>query len=220
MVGMGCCVFHPLFVTGHARLVRLFFCLELVSATGGVTLDAVKLPGFDARAHSPERVGVVFTQVPAIRVEIRVLQCRQVVMVEEPIPGCEAGRQGVHLGVARSAVRVVLLSRKRLGPDDLEILGHGSFGSLPTHAVMLLARTMAGLTVDPGLGPGRMVGVGLEIVVCRELAHVATVAGRVKGVLLISPGDRLVRFATAWKVADTACCCIEPFLLPDIISQR
>ncbi len=76
-------------------------------------------------------------------------------MVEEPIPGCEADCQGIHLGVACSAVGVVLLNRKRLGPDDLEILGYGSLGGLAAYAVMPLAWAVTGLAVDPGFGLSR-----------------------------------------------------------------
>ena len=41
---------------------------------------------------------------------------------------------------------------------------------------------MAGLTVDARFGPHGVVGIGLQVVVCRELTDVAAVACRVEGV--------------------------------------
>ena len=57
-----------------------------------------------------------------------------------------------------------------------------SLGGLPHDPVVLGRRTVAGLAVDARLCPGGLVRVGLEIVVGRELAHVAVVAAGVEGV--------------------------------------
>ena len=153
VVGMGSRVLYPLLVAGQAGLVGLFLLFEPVTSTGGMALDTVELSGLDAGTHHPERVGVVFTQVPAVGVEIRVFQRGQVEVVEEPVARLESRGQRNHLGVTRPAVGVMLLGREKLRPDELEILGRGPFGRLPEDAVMLLARTVTGFAVDPGLGP-------------------------------------------------------------------
>ncbi|MFZ0930511.1 MAG: hypothetical protein WAN11_18035 [Syntrophobacteraceae bacterium] len=108
-----------------------------------------------------------------------------------------------------SACRIFLLRDEVPPTDDLDVLGLLSFGGFPEDTVVLCRRTVAGLAVDARFSPGGSVGVGLEIVVCRELAHVAAIAGGVEGVRRVFPVDLLRRF-TAQEVADAAGSGVEP----------
>ena len=67
----------------------------------------------------------------------------------------------------------------------------------------------------PGSAHTGVVGVGLQVVVCGELAYVAAIACGVEGVDRFLPMDRLVR-----KVADAARRGVKPLLLLHIVGQR
>lgn len=78
---------------------------------------------------------------------------------------------------------------------------------------------MTGLAVDARLGPGGRVGVGIEIVVGRELAHMTAVAGGVEGVCGVFPVDRRPRLSPG-EMANAARRRVEPLLLLNIEGQR
>jgi hypothetical protein len=52
-------------------------------------MRAVQLSGFDAWAHQPAGHRVILSQIPPIRVEIRVFQGHQVKMIEVPLARLE-----------------------------------------------------------------------------------------------------------------------------------
>ena len=78
-------VVDPVFMAGHAGLVGLVLRLELVAAAGRVAVQTVELPRFHAGAHEPGGVSVVFSQVAAVGVIVRVFEGHQTEMVEEPV---------------------------------------------------------------------------------------------------------------------------------------
>jgi len=70
-------------VTGHAGVVYLFFCFESVPAAAGVTGDTVNLARLEAWTHEPRGVSIIFSEVTAIGVKVRVLKGDKVIVVEK-----------------------------------------------------------------------------------------------------------------------------------------
>ena len=87
------------FMAGHARLVGLVLRLELVPATGSVAMQAIELARLDTGAHEPGGVGVVLSQVAAIRVIVGAFESHQTIMVEELVAWLESIRQHDRLGM-------------------------------------------------------------------------------------------------------------------------
>ena len=83
---------------------------------------------------------------------------------------------------------------------------------------MSLGKAVAGLTIDPRLGPGGVIGVGLEVIVGGELTDMAAIAGGVEGVGPLLPVHRFPARG-AGEMPHAACCRVEPFLLADIIGD-
>ena len=192
-VGLGIC--DPLFVTRQTRIVGLGGLGESIPPAGCMAVHAIQLAGLDARAHSPTRVRVVLSEVPAVRIEVGALQRHETVVVEIAVSGLEARCDRIHLGVTRRARGVVLGGSKALRDDQLQVFRWFVFRCGPADADVLGARTVTRFAVNSGLGPDTAVRVGLQIVVDRELADVAVVAGCVKRVGRIPPWDRFVRRA-------------------------
>ena len=88
-------------------------------------MDAVELAGLGAGAHEPRCEGVVFTQVAAVGIEIRVLQRHEIKMVKEPLLGLVFEGQRACLGVAARTEVVALLLGHGLGADESETPGRG-----------------------------------------------------------------------------------------------
>ena len=78
---------------------------------------------------------------------------------------------------------------------------------------------MAGLAVDARLRPGGAVGVGVQVVVGAELAHMAVEAGGVEGVGPLLPVDRLLGRPGA-EVAHAAGRGVEPLFGAHVIGHR
>ena len=78
---------------------------------------------------------------------------------------------------------------------------------------------MAGLAVDARLRPGGAVGVGRQIVVGAELAHMAVEAGGIEGVGPLLPVDRLLGGPGA-EVAHPAGRGVEPLFGAHVIGHR
>ena len=94
MVGVRLEIVHLGLMAGQARAhggVRLF---EAIATTGGMAVHAVQLTGFKAAAHAPGGHGVVFAQVASVRVEVRVVQCDQIEVVEEAFARIKRGGDG------------------------------------------------------------------------------------------------------------------------------
>ena len=54
---------------------------------------------------------------------------------------------------------------------------------------VVIGRAMAGLAIDTGLSPGRMIGIGFKIIIRGVLAHMAPVTRRIEGVWPFAPMD-------------------------------
>ena len=83
MVDMGRGLVHPLLMAGEAGLVGRGRIFKLVAPAGGVAVQAGELSRLNAGAEQPGGQRVVFPQVPAVRVVIRVFQGHQIKVVEE-----------------------------------------------------------------------------------------------------------------------------------------
>ena len=83
---------------------------------------------------------------------------------------------------------------------------------------MLGRRAMAGFAIDARLRPGGMVGVGFQVVVGGELAHVAVVAHGVEGERPLPPVERFV--PPVEGMAKMAGGGVVPDFAVDIIGKR
>ena len=95
-----------------------------------------------------------------------------------------------------------------------------SFGTVPFGACfadsnVLASRTVAGFAVDARLFPDRMVRISFEIIVCGDLAHMASVAGCIEGVLPVLPVYRFIRLSR--KVTYPAGSHVKPFFLVHVV---
>ena len=165
VVGVGRRIFHLFLVARHAGIVGLFFSLEPVTSAGGVARHTVDLSCLGAWAHEPGGIRVVLTQVTAIRVEVRVLQGGEIVVVEEALPRRVRGGYRGHLGVTAGTGGVVLLGGEFLDTDDLHVLRLLPLGSLFHDPVVLCRWCVTGFAVDTRFCPGCFIRIGLEVVV-------------------------------------------------------
>jgi len=78
---------------------------------------------------------------------------------------------------------------------------------------------MTRLAIDARFAPGRMVGVGLRIVVGRELTHMAIIAGSIERIGVIPPIHRSPPLSS-WEMAHAAGGRVEPFFFHDVIPNR
>gem|GEM_PF-5449753 len=206
-------------VAGEAGVVGLGRIRKPVAPAGSVAVDAVQLAGFRAGAEPPGGEGVIFSQVPSVGIEIRMLQRDQVEVIKVAVAGGEAEGQGRHFGVAGRAGVIALLRRQCAGDDELEVGGGRLVGGPPAKQLDVRRRgAVAGLAVNARLGPGGVVAVGSQVVVLLKLADVATEARRVEGQRALLPVERLVV-----AVAEMANCAgggIQPFPAAHVISDR
>ena len=93
-------------VAGQTCIIGLCSVCEPEAATGRMALETMKLPGLYTGAHEPPGIGVVLTQISAIRVEIRVFQCREVIVVKEALTRGVGRSNRRHPGVAWCTCRV------------------------------------------------------------------------------------------------------------------
>ncbi len=203
-------------VTGHASVVRLIAFVPVAPA-GRMAVQTVQLAGHDARTHQPRRIRVVLAQVAPVGIEIRMLERHQIVVVEELIARLEARRQRDHLGVAGTTGGVRLLRRELLVADDRKLLTRTVRISL-AGAYVVGCRAVTRLAVDPRLQPDRTIAVGLQIVVCRELADVTAVTRRVERERPLSPIQRLVLMIG--EVPHHARRSVVPSPLADVVGHR
>ena len=89
MVRMCSWIFHMLLVARHACVIKLLL-LEAVTTARRMAVHAFELPCFHARAHHPERIGIILSQIPAVGIEVRVFECCKIKVVEVPVAGSEA----------------------------------------------------------------------------------------------------------------------------------
>ena len=186
-------VVHLVLMAGHAGVVELLL-LEPVAAAGGVAVHAVDLARLGAGAHAPRGERIVLAQVAAVGVEVGVLQGQR---------GRSGRRTALPAGTPRVSGLALAwqLEQRSFRCSFVMVLvrmirSSGSGWPLGVALAILLCSTagaVAGLAVDARLGPGGVVGVGLRVVVGRELAHVAAVAGGIEGVGVVPPVDRLAR---------------------------
>ena len=169
-------------VTGQAGLVGLGRVLEPVAAAGGMAMDAVQLAGLGAGAQPPLGVGVVLSQVAAVGIEVGILEPHQVEVIEVAVAGAKFMVTGDILAWqgAQVALRcsTVILS----DDDEFDVRGDGWLAAASRNNSDVPRRgAVAGLAIDPGLGPGGVIAVGWEIVVLGKLADVAAKAGGIEG---------------------------------------
>jgi hypothetical protein len=80
-----------LLMARHAGVVGLLLGLKPVAAARGVAGYTVELPALGAGAHPPGGVGVVFTQIAAVGIEVRILQGGEIEVVKVAISRREGG---------------------------------------------------------------------------------------------------------------------------------
>ena len=111
-------IFHMLIVAGHACIITLLL-LEAVASTRCVAVQTFKLPCFYARAHHPERICIILSQIASVGIEIQIFECSEIEMVEVPVPGSEACSNRSSLGMTGCAQVITLFRRHCFGADDL-----------------------------------------------------------------------------------------------------
>ena len=117
---------------------------------------------------------------------------------------------------AQVALRCSVVSL--LSDDELDVGRGGLVGRQLAEQLDVPRRgAVAGLAIDPRLGPGGVVAVGLKVVVLGKLADVATEAGGVEGQRPFLPVERLV--AAVAEMAHGAGRGVEPFLAADIVGH-
>ena len=79
-------VLHLVLVAGHAGIIELFL-FEPVASAGGMAVHTVEPARFRAGAHAPRGQCVIFANIPAVRVKVRVLQGDEVEVIKEPFTG-------------------------------------------------------------------------------------------------------------------------------------
>ena len=109
VMGMGRCIINFFCMTGHAGVVCFFFGFEAAPAAAGVTGDTVKLARLEAWTHEPRGVSIIFSEVAAVGIKIRVLKCDEIIVVEKFLTRRKRGRQGNHLGMASSTRSIALV---------------------------------------------------------------------------------------------------------------
>ena len=107
MVRMRFGIIYELFMAGQAGVI--WFVLLAESAAGGMAMRATEFAGFNAAVHTPAGKGVIFAEVPAIGIEIAVLECYKIVVVEVSFVRHEACCDGAHFCMAGGAHRIGLV---------------------------------------------------------------------------------------------------------------
>ena len=121
VMGVGRGVRHPFLVTGQTGAVGVLR-REPVAPAGRVAVDAVELAAADAGAHQPAGVGVVFSEIAAVRIVVGIFESHQVVVIEEPLGHLVAGADRTHLGVTRRAHFAPLLDGELRDAQDAHVL--------------------------------------------------------------------------------------------------
>ena len=204
-------------VAGHAHLVRRL-ALKTQPAAGRVAVVAVELARLAARAHQPRSIRVVFAEVAAVGIEIGVFQRNQIEMIEELVARTKGERERDHFRVAGGAQVVHLCGGEVLGANNLDVFRCAARRGGLHRADVLLGRAVTRLATDARLGPRRVVGVGGQVVVCRQLGDVAIEAGGVEGEHAVGPIEGLV--AAIGKMPHAAGRHVVPGLLIHVVGQR
>ncbi len=110
-------IFHSLFVARHASVISFGGIPKAIAATRCMAMHTVQLDALDAWAHAPARHGIILTQITPIRIEIRILQCDQIIMIEILVPRRKGGADRTHLGVTAITHRISLFDREWLCAD-------------------------------------------------------------------------------------------------------
>ena len=85
VVGVVRGVLHMLLMTRHTGILKFFLSLEPVAPAARMASNTVDLACLHAGAHEPRGIGVILSQVTAIGVKVRILQCRDIILVEEAV---------------------------------------------------------------------------------------------------------------------------------------
>ena len=203
------------FVAGRARLVRLL--LEAIAAAGRVAVQAIELARRRTGTHAPRGHRVILAQVAAVGVEVRVVQGREIEVIEVAVAGDVGSGDRRHLRVAGAAGVVLLRRRHPLHADDLDVFRRLALGRGPADADVLLARTVAGLATDARLGPNGVIGAASQVEIPRELADVTAITRGVEGEGAVPPVQRgVVPFD---EMPHAALGHVEPLLLMHVVAD-
>jgi hypothetical protein len=122
-------VIHILLVTWQTGIVS-FLSKVAVATAGGMTMHAVKDTRLDTRTHTPKGKGVVFSEVPTIRIEVGMLERVEAKVIKVFVTWNKAVSQRKHFGMARGAKIVGFLFAKCTGQNDLQVLRNSAFRCL------------------------------------------------------------------------------------------
>ena len=117
-MGVGRCIINFFRMTGHAGIVCFFFCFKSVPTAARVTSDTMEFVRLEAWTHEPRGVGVIFPEVTAVGIKVRVLKGDKVIVVEKFFTRRERGCQGNHLSMTDRTCGVVLVRCKSFRTDD------------------------------------------------------------------------------------------------------
>ena len=112
VMGMARRIINFFRMTGHAGIVCLFFSLKSVPTAACVTSDTMELARLEAWTDQPRGASIIFSEVTAIGVKVRVLKGDEVIMIEEFFTRRESGCQGNHLSVAGPTRSIALVWSK------------------------------------------------------------------------------------------------------------
>ena len=105
-----------------------------------------------------------------------------------------------------------------LGTDDLDVLRRGAVDGGFHRADVLFRRAVTRFAANARLGPGRVVGVGCQVVVCGKLGDVTIKTGGVEGEHAVGPIEG--RIAAIEEMPHAAGRHVVPGPLVDVVRQR
>ena len=148
-----------------------------------------------------------------------VFESYQTKVIEEFVPWLERIREHNRLCMTTGACCVVLLlGEVTTAASYFQIVRDGSLWRRLADTNVLISRAVAGFAIDARLLPDRVVGVGLQVIIRGDLAHVAPITGCVEGVLPVLPVYRFIGLAR--EMAHSAGSCVEPSLLIHVVRYR
>ena len=110
-------------------------------------MRSVDPAGFDTGAGQPQGVGIIFSEVTPIRIEIRVFKRGQSEMIEVSVSRTECCGQSCHFSVTGSTHGVFLLMGKCAHADDFFIFRDMTFRGLAKDSNVFAAAAMTGFTI-------------------------------------------------------------------------
>ena len=174
-------IFNPFFVAWHAGMISFSRICKAIATARCMAVYTIQLAALEARAHTPTCHCVIFTQIAPIRIEIRMFERNEIIVVKIFLAGFISCSNRTHLCMAWAAHTVYLIGIKILCAYQPEIFWlfvfQGCFLEMPN---VFARRAVACFAIDSRFFPDGVVCVGFQVVVCRKLADVTAKAGSIE----------------------------------------